>query len=65
MPVYTLLFLQDVSGINVSSEGDGETGSVILGIVDLLVSEMLSLPYHKTTIKLQTSVVGKRGSPLI
>lgn len=45
-----------------SSEGDGETGSVILGIVDLLVSEMLSLPYHKTTKRLQTSVVGKRGS---
>lgn len=48
-----------------SSEGDGAIGSVILSIVDLLVSGMLSLPYHKTSKRLQTSAVGKWSSPMI
>ncbi|XP_026208805.1 adhesion G protein-coupled receptor E1-like [Anabas testudineus] len=43
--------------VNVSSEGDAETGSVILGITDLLVSAMISTPYQRTKKRLQTSLL--------
>ncbi|XP_042248131.1 adhesion G protein-coupled receptor E2-like [Thunnus maccoyii] len=43
--------------IRVSSKGDGETGSVILGISDRLVSAMVSPTQNQTTKAMQTSIV--------
>ncbi|KAI3359974.1 hypothetical protein L3Q82_014304 [Scortum barcoo] len=56
--------LEEVSGVRpqsrsvrVSSEGDGETGSVILGISDRLVSAMVPSNLNDTKKKVQTSTV--------
>ncbi|XP_055366983.1 adhesion G protein-coupled receptor E2-like [Betta splendens] len=55
MSVYLeLLLLQNVGAANVSSEGDGETGGLILNITERLVASMVSLPYASTTMHLQT-----------
>ncbi|XP_062295290.1 adhesion G protein-coupled receptor E1-like [Scomber scombrus] len=43
--------------IRVSSEGDGETGSVILGISDRLVAAMVSPTQNQTRKAVQTSTV--------
>lgn len=43
-----------------SSEGDGETGNVILGISERLVTAMVPTTLNKTKKALQTSIVGKR-----
>lgn len=48
--------------ITVSSEGDGETGSVILGISDLLVSAMVQPGQNQSKINVKSSTVGKRCS---
>ena len=48
--------------IRVSSERDGETGSVILGISDRLVAAMVSPTQNQTRKAVQTSTVGKRSS---
>lgn len=61
---------QEVSGvgprakaIQVSSEGDGKTGSFILEISDRLVSTMLHSSANNGSKKsLQTTTVGKRSS---
>lgn len=45
-----------------SSEGDGETGSVILGISDRLVSAMVPPGQNKTKTILKSPTVGKRCS---
>lgn len=62
-------FLQEVSGVGpqaksarVSSEGDGETGSVILGISDRLVSAMVQPGQNQTKRTVTSSTVGKRCS---
>ncbi|XP_049417587.1 adhesion G protein-coupled receptor E1-like [Epinephelus fuscoguttatus] len=54
----------EVSGVGprvrssrVSSEGDGETGSVILGITDLLVSTIVPRTQNKTSKAMQTPTV--------
>lgn len=65
----TYLFLQEVSGvgphagsIGVSSEGDGETGSVILGISDRLVSALVQPGQNQSKKTVKSSTVGKRCS---
>ncbi|XP_076608343.1 adhesion G protein-coupled receptor E3-like [Chaetodon auriga] len=45
--------------IRVSSEGDGETGSVILGISDRLVSAMVPATHNQTKKAVQTSILGQ------
>lgn len=67
MTLQWLKFLQEVSGvgpmarsIRVSSDGDGETGSVILGISDRLVAAMVSPTQNKTRKTVKTSTVGER-----
>lgn len=69
--ITTTYFSQEVSGVGprvrssrVSSEGDGETGSVILGITDLLVSTIVPRTQNKTSKAMQTPTVGKRSSSL-
>lgn len=47
--------------VRVSSEGDGETGSVILGISDLLVSAMVQPGQNQTKTTVKSSTVGKIG----
>ncbi|XP_029945159.1 adhesion G protein-coupled receptor E3-like [Salarias fasciatus] len=42
----------------VSSDADGETGSVILGLSDLLIAAMVSPTENKTETAMQTSAVG-------
>ena len=49
--------------ITVSSDGDGETGSIILGISDRLIAAMVPQTRNQTRIAVQTPTVGKSGSP--
>ncbi|XP_071330052.1 adhesion G protein-coupled receptor E1-like isoform X2 [Trachinotus anak] len=48
---------QQAKSIKVSSEGDGDTGSVILGISDRLVSAMVAPTENQTKKAVQTSTV--------
>uniref|UniRef100_A0A672YII6 Adhesion G protein-coupled receptor E8 n=1 Tax=Sphaeramia orbicularis TaxID=375764 RepID=A0A672YII6_9TELE len=48
--------------IKVSSEGDGDTGSAVLGISDRLVSAMVEPGQNHQTKNLKSSTVGKRCS---
>lgn len=64
--LFTYLFLQEVSGvgprarsIRVSSKGDGETGSVILGISDRLVSAMVQPGENQTKRSVKSPTVGE------
>lgn len=59
--------LQEVSGVGprakpgqLSSDGDGETGSLILGISERLVSAMVPSSENQTEKTMQTPTVGKR-----
>lgn len=63
------LFLQEVAGvgpqarsIKVSSEGDGDTGSVILGISGRLVSAIVQPGQNKTKKTVKSPILGKRCS---
>lgn len=49
--------------IKVSSEGDGETGNVILEITDRLVFTMVQSSRNSTKRTVQTKTVGKRSYP--
>ena len=67
-PNYTSAFLlpQEVSGANsespkaVTSDGDADTGSVILDISEGLVSSLVELNQNGTNKTLQTEVVGRK-----
>lgn len=66
--VFVFLLSQEVSGVGprvqsskVSSEGDGETGSVILGISDRLVSAMVQSGQNQTKTTVKSPTVGKMG----
>lgn len=43
----------------VTSAGNGQMGSVILGLSDRLVSAMVHIGYNQTTLNVKNSAVGK------
>lgn len=67
--LFIYLFLQEVAGvgpqarsIKVSSEGDGDTGSVILGISGRLVSAIVQPGQNQTKKTVKSPILGKKCS---